>query len=312
MRFLFLLIISSLALHSVPAKAECTEVDLRDKMPPIRDQQDVGLCFAYAAANVLSFHTGQEISPLDIAYSYQLVMGKDYKTPSGGYAIDALTKALKGGLCLHSKFSDENKDDKNTLYQRLSDLDQKRWQRKMTISSFAPTNGSTHQQKNNLLSLEDSALKQLFPNEDTKELVGSMNFAQRDQVGQLVEKACAPRIQVSKDLKVKEYSSGSISADFSKTFDQVDQLLTDKKPSVITVMNFTDNPKVSHAMTLVGRTWNPLNQKCEYVIRNSWGTQCMLKISKDYRCTDFGKYAGDLKISREDLAKNLRMVTFLE
>ncbi len=48
---------------------DCSPKDLREKMPPIRDQDSVGWCYAFTAADLVSFKIGDEISPIDIANS---------------------------------------------------------------------------------------------------------------------------------------------------------------------------------------------------------------------------------------------------
>lgn len=290
------------------------EVDLRKKMPPVRNQQDANLCFAYAAANVLSYKVGQDISPLDIAYSYQLVVGQDFKTPNGGDPLMAFIRALNGGLCLNSRFSDEGQGDKNSLAVRLAELEQKTWSRSMKLKNFAPTNLVVRRDEETRISYfckEDSGVRRLFPTENLNHLLSGLSFALRDQAGQLIERACAPRIQVETNISAGARSMNN-SETYAENFSKIDELLTRTEPLVISVDNFGIEKDRYHAMTLVGRKWNPELQRCDYIIRNSWGKNCSKNIPKEFRCIDSGEYAGDLVITREALPKYLTHITFLE
>jgi aminopeptidase C len=41
-----------------------------------------------------------------------------------------------------------------------------------------------------------------------------------------------------------------------------------------------------HAVSLVGRRFNPVTQSCEYLLRNSWGKKCTDTYSSNYECKD--------------------------
>ncbi|MCR9205672.1 MAG: hypothetical protein NXH75_13900, partial [Halobacteriovoraceae bacterium] len=48
-------------------KESCGDVDYRNQMPSIRNQTDVGWCYANAAADLVSFKEGEAVSAVDIA-----------------------------------------------------------------------------------------------------------------------------------------------------------------------------------------------------------------------------------------------------
>ncbi|GEM_PF-6603432 len=58
-------------------RSACTGVDHRSELPPVRSQYEVGWCYAYAAADLVSHRLGRAVSAVDIAlgYNYQNNMG---------------------------------------------------------------------------------------------------------------------------------------------------------------------------------------------------------------------------------------------
>ena len=48
----------------------CQPTDLRDKLGPVRNQDTMGWCYAFAAADLLTADTGKTISAFDIALNY--------------------------------------------------------------------------------------------------------------------------------------------------------------------------------------------------------------------------------------------------
>lgn len=96
----------------------------------------------------------------------------------------------------------------------------------------------------------------------------------------LANVACEPRFKPTTPLKFKNISGGNSLS--SSQFNQVDNVLSKNQPLTLTLnmeklYNFggsTIKSQPIHAITLVGRKYNPSTGKCEYILRNSWGPEC--------------------------------------
>ena len=86
-------------------EATCTRVDLSEVLGPPRDQGDASWCFAYAAADLLTFYTHQKISAADIAFHEikKIRNSDDLRNAGGGNLDRAVERAFKIGMCLESQ-----------------------------------------------------------------------------------------------------------------------------------------------------------------------------------------------------------------
>jgi hypothetical protein len=105
--FVILLSLSLFILNKSQAangnKSLCSAVDLREEMGPIRNQGDMGWCYANAAADLLSFKLrkelhGQQVSAAYTALTYLRTLSY-LPTTDGGYVSAAILMAEKNGLC---------------------------------------------------------------------------------------------------------------------------------------------------------------------------------------------------------------------
>jgi len=51
-------------------RTNCTAKDQRAKLPPVRDQDSIGWCYSYTAADLVSFKSGINVSAIDLAINY--------------------------------------------------------------------------------------------------------------------------------------------------------------------------------------------------------------------------------------------------
>jgi C1A family cysteine protease len=61
-----------LVTREAQARSECGTVDRRAEIPPVRDQGSIGWCYAFAAADLISHRSGQNVSAIDLALNYNL------------------------------------------------------------------------------------------------------------------------------------------------------------------------------------------------------------------------------------------------
>ncbi len=103
-------------IKAVPASGKggrdlsCYAVDYSASVPPVRDQGQIGWCYAYVAADLLSYQLGLRVSALDTALTYvhdskkndrwEAKMDRPETTIEGGHIERAVGRALDKGLCL--------------------------------------------------------------------------------------------------------------------------------------------------------------------------------------------------------------------
>ncbi len=61
------LFIFSLPLNAQISSSECSPKDFRSKLPPVREQDSIGWCYAFVAADLISFEIGESVSPIYLA-----------------------------------------------------------------------------------------------------------------------------------------------------------------------------------------------------------------------------------------------------
>ena len=112
---LLLVILTFLPLLSTPSHAdsesECTAVDLSDKFGKVRHQGLLEWCFAYAAADLLSYEMKQEVSATGIGYENALLTTSDSKeiVKTGGSVEQSIRAVQKNGAIAESLFPSRGK-----------------------------------------------------------------------------------------------------------------------------------------------------------------------------------------------------------
>lgn len=262
----------------------CSSVDIRARMPQVRNQGETGWCYAFAAADLLSFHTGEPVSAIDLAVRTQARLGTAEHRASlrqrgpecylpladadtGGEVADAMTTAIQhGGYC-----SEADIPATENFVEHIKTLENLR-RRTGTIRRTSPE--------------ARQALASLFPNRDVDQMadIFARSRVQDWRVYQdLARRACANnRKPVRNPPQIRSIETTS-SAEKQRAQRVMDRLLTQGQPvaySAYFVFQgdsvFMDRYRSSdaHAMTIVGREWNPRTGACEYIVRNSYGTGC--------------------------------------
>lgn len=292
----------------------CSKVDLRPQFGPVTNQDGTGWCYAYAAADLVSFKLKKPVSPVDIALQNHRYLDKSNQTAidkaqlrgvnlgSGGFPdLSILTTQLEAkGFCPDDKINvndlkDYELNDKLVLYNNLV----------RDMKSKSKFNNSDCEQMENLLGL--------FPGlslNDVEDI--ARNESTANAASSLAQKACQPRIVpqgylMPKNVRNKDSKKNTAKPLTRAQFNQIHRHLSPPKsaPAAITIRmeHFYDfgngNSKHAiHAMTLVGRQRNPRTGKCEYIVRNSWGPECSASYKPSVRCE-----SGVLFIPEEELRK---------
>ncbi len=108
----FLLIIFQMG---IIAHAQMADIDYSDAVGPVRDQSNIGICYAAAVADALSFESHQRISTISLAVHYRLqrpVKEKLFMTPfsqyyEAGIADSVLRAAFDNNLCTDNKINED-------------------------------------------------------------------------------------------------------------------------------------------------------------------------------------------------------------
>lgn len=291
-------------------RAACSAVD--NRKPPLaeldssgkvisnnmRNQDSVGWCYAYAAADLISHKTGQNVSAIDVANAYNDskwgdFFGSNESELSGGFTASAANKAIDRGLCLESQlpsqdyqFSTESENliDElkaieglyDTHYERTTKPGRIYGRNKLTGAAFNTAHNNFKTQLCN--GTLPSDWNELFANLNVNEFMTVMKDASsaNDFIDDLIEKNCKPRVNPSFKLSYEEdgdfTSVASLMRTINKELDDGEIIGFDYKAS--TLRDRHDFSSGNHASLIVARKFNSTTGSCEYLIRNSWGTGC--------------------------------------
>lgn len=279
-----------------PAESTCAgsnERDLSSSMGPTRNQGATGWCFAYVAADLMSFKLGVQVSAADTAMSFyqndpRCLSFYDPVKLQGGWMNLAIQRTYGSGACLESKFRSQ---------------DVSYWVGEFPIqkSSF-----------NKLKCEENVAVRQLFPGlrANTVDQIYYNTSLADSFISNLSKEACKPRIRTAHIKPVR------ISNRFTAIplFSQVDEQLRQNRPlgvSICSEMLYNANSKcsrVDHTVTIIGRRYNKTTKECEYLIRNSWGPDVCPDYDKKYKCNSAN---GNVWIPKSILRRSMNNVTYI-
>ncbi|WP_413586806.1 C1 family peptidase [Bdellovibrio sp. HCB274] len=288
----------------------CTQIDMTKDMPPVRNQDSVGWCYAFVAADLASYKLKKNISAADIALEYQdnwidALNRSLGETPaaelSGGRAGDAVERMSEKGFCLERDLPSEDNiggDFKATL-NNIEDLG-----RALISADSKACEGIAF------------GARSIFPNANTSDIRDVLEKSSKGQfINNLREKTCKDRIKGN--LKTENFWVKGIypeGVDHLEAARSIDQQLSAKNPVALALdaNAFYDRSVVSvrgkigaHAVSIVGRRFNKASGQCEYQIRNSWGTGCS-SYDTAYECKN-----GQFWMNKADVLKHTYGVTYV-
>lgn len=251
-------------------KDSCKGPDLADKLPPVRDQDSIGWCYAFVAADLLSFHQGEEVSAFDAALSYNAQKYENdlrwsagvpaaRSTDEGGYIGVAAREALEKGYCLEK--------DLPSFINNGSDL-------KTAVTAIDFLAADRDLARNTTLVCDiHGQLKSLFPNVSVDEFKDIIAKTGRQQVLQtLANRSC--RRKKPRPFEQREIYYPNVNFDLRT---ELQKSLAEKRPVGISVnlkgiLNKQED--AHHAMLVTGQEINPATGECDFIVRNSWGNVC--------------------------------------
>lgn len=315
----------------------CGAVDLSSQMGPIRDQDSVGFCHAVAAADLLSYKLKNRISAASIMVQYNAnedeapfvrFMGKKESELFGGQTDEAIRIGLDKGLCLEKDFPSEYAGNGEFAPKNLYDFmkktesaakkneSQKIKDKVLDYTSFGVLNRLWQNRRSPACDVTlPSSLMSVQQMGNLKNIESVIrNSTSKDVFYNLEASACNGRRIKSPPLKVVKVPVSSDIATRTKAIAAIDEQLNKKNPSAISYYpEYLKNENAGrsgkpHASTVVGRQLNKETGRCEYLIRNSYGSTCPNpKSSPKVSCKN-----GNYWVSREDLNAIINGTTYLE
>jgi hypothetical protein len=305
----------SLNFATLPVQAadrnSCTPVDLRPEMGPVRDQGDIGWCYANAAADLLTYKyrdalAGKQISADYVALTYTHFFEFN-PYGDGGLITFAALSSMQHGMC-----SEDVQDsivpmgERQSLESKLDDLQNlKTLYDQNKISEL-----NTRLQD---LKVMGSPLGALPRSDLDNVLAHSSSHSFALKIADLLCRGHRTRINFQHWAMPRTmFASLNENSSHPKLFAKIDKLLNDKNPVGFGYFaDFLQHENASreggHASVLVGRRWSNDKNTCEYLIRNSWGPGCdgyTPEITAE--CED-----GNLWVTRATLAKYIDRITWL-
>jgi hypothetical protein len=271
----------SLAFENTPQT--CSEIAKID-VGPIRDQGDIGWCYANAAADLLSYEfndklEGKLVSDMHVAMTFtKTFIGENFFEGGSAFLSVKAYLATQNRLCLQDdedqlrshglKISLKNKLKQVMLLKSTYDAqteDPKLW------NNFFNQWMKIKRSNSYLFSMGDQKLLELlqnssaydFPNKVADKLCSQHSKAvvQKDDVSVIA----APYTDTLKSLAVQA---------INRQLDNQNIVAYAYRASVLIDPHAAITWDSAHMSVLVGRKWNSQSKQCEYLIRNSWGSDC--------------------------------------
>ena len=255
-------------------EANCSPVDLRSKMGPIRNQDGVGWCYSFAAADMLTFKNGgsPRVSAADLAAQYIDVspqyqsrtnnMWLSHKNLNGGHIYSALQLAEKNGTCDETKIPSEINGGPQ-IAQAYRDL----------YASAYYRNDPKHK---SLCAAQASKYRKFFPATSPTEILAVLNT---EPPWRVVHKLFGMNCQQRRPAGISPGEIGlARKPDIGKVLNQE---LEQGQPvgigyniELITARKNANNGFGMHGSTIVGRKFDAKTGNCQYLLRNTWGRSC--------------------------------------
>lgn len=286
---------------------DCAPVDLRSRFGEVRDQDSVGWCYAFTAADLIGFKTGITVSAADVAAVYSSEMKTSIwkrffsregeVDRQGGDEFFAVDHMRKIGVCKESDFPSEyfaeNKDTKNfvEILEKASEKNRVRYLtagimpvQTLTSKNYADARcdpfssfAISQTQLSNIKHVVDRTL----PSRAFYDLASKSCEGKRISID--VPNLEFAEFSVNKPIAVTSFMDEKLNLGLPVAISWSTDLAQGRRPA---------RRKPAHASTVVGRRLNPTSKRCEYLIRNSWGKSCAYV--RELECED-----GNVWVTRE-------------
>ncbi|MCE3012322.1 MAG: hypothetical protein LW878_04580 [Proteobacteria bacterium] len=335
MRLLLFLLLISLNALAITAGDDCATIDHLRQHPKMgqfwktpRNQDGMGWCYAFPAADLLSEVINAPASAAYVSYNYNQSATWDFswiwrytgvpqnalQVEEGGYTREAIRQTEKGGICLESALPSESQHTihaHDALKQAMQDLIELRKmieEKKLSRPQFVDCVDCNKKIQSN------SSLQNFFPNLKAGELYDVIQANSSSSINTMIhslsEKFCmASKKPFPGHRKVKLHRRG-FNGD-QKTFALIDDLLKQKKPVAFsTPLGLIDDTREGqHAMTIIAR--QKRGGQCKYLVRNSWGRGCSYYTIKEVYDDCVGEQ-GAVWVTKDRLNLFMEDVTYVD
>lgn len=313
--------LDELAAKSAKAKAaqktDCGNVDLSGRLGLPRNQTDIGWCYAFTAADLVTFKVSSpesefdtRISAADIGFAYnrefmkkEAMNGKDSADIDGGTVAGALKAALKvGGFCRETQAPSEDFSF-GQLKETIREIEQFKVQ--VTQEEFGDERFCFAYRRT----------QELLPGlmaEDFARILNEAGERNMEYFEKLTDRNCRKDRQT---YGLNENSMKEITGDGLKdggTAKLLDGLLDKGNIAGVSFpMSMISNDKDAgyHVVSVVGRRFNEKSGQCEYLLRNSWGLGCSSNLKSELCAED---HSGHLWVSRNTINEDVYRISHLE
>lgn len=295
------------------SQQNCTSLDLRNEtLGDVRNQKGVSWCYAFTSADMLghTFHESDKISAADIAIGYNqtrvglfmrwldlnLLNRKDPELRSmahqTGFNKLSLISAMKEGWCPERIFPSE-------AWTKMSRTDLG-WVSTQVPLEQAMLEISTLHDIKKSLTPDNIPYFYSFKNVDAKVFVQMLQSKNVAGIYSSLRKAVCRDDRRPFDYKWKVKMVIKNSKIFSRVSEQLEtgRLVGLDYDSRILLNSSNRGFKISelHTSSIVGRRWNPAQQACQFLIRNSYGEDCSVRYDPSYECDAGNVWLGESQI----------------
>ena len=319
------------ALRRIEQK-ECNHYDLSHKFPwPSRDQDSMGWCFGFIGADIISAKLKKQVSAADVSMNYFYGKNDDLSAKAREQRLDFIRTFSNGGyvdvsFALGRKSGSINEIDKLSGGWMNKSIDATQYRGACLESDFPSEDYRFSRHIYNLKTL----LRSLEANQSTetpeayieavnevtsslpvakqKDVIAALSDRDLDPFSSLGDKLCKNRIPFRFN-HLKDHWFSNEHVDYPKEkkqkYSTVNKNLAAGHPmSIAYSSKVLYDPKAKrsksgHASIILGQRFNPKNNKCELLLRNSWG-DCGYA-HKSYECN---KKNGHIWLPRDALLKN--------
>ncbi len=312
--------------------SQCAPLDIRPQHPQLadmwnnpRDQDGVGWCYAYAAADLLSVEAGMNVSAAELSYRYNRNIersffsrvvrntfdGREREIHEGGFVNNAVKEGLKRGVCAETILPSDS--------QVVS------WQNNQMLQVFDALTIMRDNIRNGLLtpaSLSDCVdcsvvsrplFQSYFPGSTMEDIYSTVAANANKNMNQilyeLAQKYCGDKRQDLAQARLRKRGKGGDGG--RKMFDYLDGALTRGKPVgySFSFRLFDEDSSGGHAVTIVAREHR--GGECKYFIRNSWGTGCS-GIKRPELKNDCDPFLGGMWVNEQLLHRYMDDITYVD
>lgn len=336
-----------LLLLGLVARAEepdtCSPVDFSEKMGPVRNQGSKGWCYAFTAADLIGYKLGltpsRMVSAFDVGVGYYIgertssntersndyiesqkdreeeKFGEPLADRHGGFADEAIEAYnLRGGVCLESQLPSQKSQvflDANTYLDSVMAQKETELGRRPLASRGGPYGAGKICTDESDFGLSKHFLQRL------SEINQPLQEEAAKKTAEYFSKQCGERLPMAplkpqmmhfiglkRRTKALEVLDNNLLNSVPTGISYSSCFLTEEEPPSFLLRKGKSCP---HASSVVGRKKDPVTGKCEYKIRNSWGTSCEGYVKRlKPKCE-----GGHIWVTRDELSLYLKSIEWL-